>query len=124
MNSTTTREEFDQLVAAGHRVVPVIRQLFADGETPVGVYRKLAKANPGTFLLESADQGGIWSRFSFVGVASFGVLTQHDAWRRVDRLRDAARAHSGRRLPDGSARSTRASQRALEDVRASRATLR
>ncbi|QAV69472.1 anthranilate synthase component I [Salinibacterium sp. UTAS2018] len=78
MNSTTTREEFDQLVAAGHRVVPVIRQLFADGETPVGVYRKLAKANPGTFLLESAGQGGIWARFSFVGVASFGVLTQHD----------------------------------------------
>ncbi|MEV8254000.1 anthranilate synthase component I [Rhodoglobus sp. NPDC076762] len=78
MNSTTTREEFDQLVAAGHRVVPVIRQLFADGETPVGVYRKLAKANPGTFLLESAGQGGIWARFSFVGVASFGVLTQHE----------------------------------------------
>ena len=78
MNSTTSREEFDQLVAAGHRVVPVIRQLFADGETPVGVYRKLAKANPGTFLLESAGQGGIWARFSFVGVASFGVLTQHE----------------------------------------------
>jgi anthranilate synthase component 1 len=27
-------------------------------------------------LLESAEQGGIWSRFSFVGVSSFGVLTQ------------------------------------------------
>jgi len=78
MNSTTSREEFDALVAKGNRVVPVIRQLFADGETPVGVYRKLAKAQPGTFLLESAGQGGIWSRFSFVGVASFGVLTQHD----------------------------------------------
>ncbi|CAO1651748.1 anthranilate synthase component I [Salinibacterium sp. NYA9b] len=78
MNSTTSREEFEALVSGGNRVVPVIRQLFADGETPVGVYRKLAKANPGTFLLESAGQGGIWSRFSFVGVASFGVLTQHE----------------------------------------------
>jgi anthranilate synthase component 1 len=56
--------------------VPVIRELFADGETPVGIYRKLAAGKPGTFLLESAEQGGIWSRFSFVGVSSFGVLTQ------------------------------------------------
>jgi anthranilate synthase component 1 len=54
----------------------VIRELFADGETPVGIYRKLAAGKPGTFLLESAEQGGIWSRFSFVGISSFGVLTQ------------------------------------------------
>jgi anthranilate synthase component 1 len=72
----TTREDFDARLAAGHRVVPVIRELFADGETPVGVYRKLADSGPGTFLLESAEQGGIWSRYSFVGVRAFGVLTQ------------------------------------------------
>jgi anthranilate synthase component 1 len=76
MNNTTTRADFDTRVSAGHRVVPVIRELFADGETPVGIYRKLADGAPGTFLLESAEQGGIWSRFSFVGVSSFGVLTQ------------------------------------------------
>jgi anthranilate synthase component I len=79
MSDTTTAEDFTARLQAGHRVVPVIRELFADGETPVGVYRKLADGRPGTFLLESAEQGGIWSRFSFVGVASFGVLTQiHD----------------------------------------------
>jgi anthranilate synthase component 1 len=72
---TTARQEFDALVR-DHRVVPVVRELFADGETPVGIYRKLAAGRPGTFLLESAEQGGIWSRFSFVGAASFGVLTQ------------------------------------------------
>jgi anthranilate synthase component 1 len=75
MRDTTTREQFDSLVR-GSMVVPVIREVFADGETPVGVYRKLARDAPGTFLLESAEQGGIWSRYSFVGVASFGVLTQ------------------------------------------------
>jgi anthranilate synthase component 1 len=75
MSDTTNREQFDSLLA-GHRVVPVIRELFADGETPVGIYRKLAKGAPGTFLLESAEQGGIWSRYSFIGVSSFGVLTQ------------------------------------------------
>lgn len=76
--STITRDEFDQRLAAGHRVVPVTRELFADGETPLGVYRKLADGRPGSFLLESAEQGGIWSRYSFVGVSSFGVLTEQD----------------------------------------------
>ncbi len=76
MHNSTTSADFTARLEAGHRVVPVIRELFADGETPVGVYRKLAQGKPGTFLLESAEQGGIWSRFSFVGVSSFGVLTQ------------------------------------------------
>jgi anthranilate synthase component I len=71
----TTREEFDALLP-DHRVVPVVRELFADSETPVGIYRKLAAGTPGSFLLESAEQGGIWSRYSFIGVSSFGVLTQ------------------------------------------------
>lgn len=73
--TTTTAADFAELTT-GHRVIPVVRELFADGETPVGIYRKLAEGRPGTFLLESAEQGGIWSRFSFVGVSSFGVLTQ------------------------------------------------
>ncbi|AGW41310.1 anthranilate synthase component I [Leifsonia xyli subsp. cynodontis DSM 46306] len=74
-SGTTSREKFDALTGA-HRVIPIVRELFADGETPVGIYRKLAAGRPGTFLLESAEQGGIWSQFSFVGAASFGVLTQ------------------------------------------------
>ena len=57
-DGTTGRAEFAAL-AAEHRVVPVVRELFADGETPVGIYRKLAAGGPGTFLLESAEQGGI-----------------------------------------------------------------
>ncbi|WP_085367716.1 anthranilate synthase component I [Leifsonia sp. NCR5] len=84
VTSSTTRDAFARLLD-DHRVVPVVRELFADGETPVGIYRKLADGRPGTFLLESAEQGGIWSRFSFVGVSSFGVLTQQgDAVRWLD----------------------------------------
>jgi anthranilate synthase component I, non-proteobacterial lineages len=75
MIGSTSLDQFVQLLA-DHRVIPVIRELFADGETPVGIYRKLAGGRPGTFLLESAEQGGIWSRYSFIGVSSFGVLTQ------------------------------------------------
>ncbi|PJJ63151.1 anthranilate synthase component I [Compostimonas suwonensis] len=74
-NGTTTRDQFESLLEE-HRVIPVVRELFADGETPVGIYRKLAAGRPGSFLLESAEQGGIWSRFSFVGVSSFGALSQ------------------------------------------------
>jgi len=75
--TTTSREQFaEQLQDA--RVVPVIRTLFADALTPVGLYRSLAEGRTGSFLLESAEQGGIWSRYSFVGVRSFGVLTEHD----------------------------------------------
>lgn len=73
---TTSRADFDAAVAAGHLVIPVLRERFADAETPVGIYRKLGGGRPGTFLLESAEQGGIWSRWSFVGVGGFGVLTQ------------------------------------------------
>ncbi|MDO9590643.1 MAG: chorismate-binding protein, partial [Microcella sp.] len=73
----TTREDFSRQLADA-RVVPVIRTLFADALTPVGLYRALAEGRTGTFLLESAEQGGIWSRYSFVGVRSFGVLTESD----------------------------------------------
>jgi anthranilate synthase component 1 len=71
---TPSREHFAKL-AADRRVVPVTKRLLADGETPVGVYRKLA-GGPGTFLLESAEQGRSWSRYSFVGVRSVATLTE------------------------------------------------
>ncbi len=70
------RETFAEL-ARDRRVVPVTRRLLADGETPVGVYRKLA-GGPGTFLLESAEHGRSWSRYSFVGVRSVATLTEVD----------------------------------------------
>ena len=58
--------------------MPVTRKLLADSETAVGIYRKLAGNRPGTVLLESAEQGKRWSRYSFVGVRSAGVLTERD----------------------------------------------
>ena len=59
-------------------MIPVTRQLLADGETPLGVYRKLARDQPGTFLLESAENGRSWSRWSFVGARSAAALTAVD----------------------------------------------
>ncbi|MBW5483224.1 anthranilate synthase component I [Streptomyces bambusae] len=70
-------ETFRKL-AADRRVIPVSRRLLADGDTPVGLYRKLAAERPGTFLLESAENGRSWSRYSFVGVRSDATLTVRD----------------------------------------------
>jgi len=71
--TTPSAAEFAALDAP---VVPVTRRLLADSETAVGIYRKLAGNRPGTVLLESAEQGKQWSRYSFVGVRSAGVLTE------------------------------------------------
>ena len=75
-------ERFREL-APGRRVIPVVRRLLADGETPVGLYRKLAGERPGTFLLESAEHGRAYSRYSFVGAHCSAMLTEVDgeaAW--------------------------------------------
>jgi anthranilate synthase component 1 len=70
-------EEF-RTYAREFNVIPVSRKLLADSETPLGVYRKLAKNSPGTFLLESAEHGGVWSRYSFIGIRSEASLTEKD----------------------------------------------
>ena len=70
-------ETFREL-AKDRRVIPVCRRLLADGETPVGLYRKLGAGRTGTFLLESAEHGRVWSRYSFIGVRSHATLTERD----------------------------------------------
>jgi anthranilate synthase component 1 len=65
------------------RVVPVVRRVLADAETPISAYRKLAAGRPGTFLLESAEHGGVWARYSFIGVRSAATLSEqggHAVW--------------------------------------------
>jgi len=68
-------EEFREF-AKSHTVIPVTRTLRADSETPLSLYSKLAKERPGTFLLESAENGRTWSRYSFIGVRSDATLTE------------------------------------------------
>ena len=70
-------EEF-RAFAKVFNVIPVSRRLLADGETPLAVYRKLTKNAANTFLLESAEHGGTWSRYSFIGVRSESTLSEKD----------------------------------------------
>jgi anthranilate synthase component 1 len=59
------------------RVISVYRRLLADAETAIGLYGKLAGDRPGSYLLESAEQG-VWSRYSFIGVRAVATLTERD----------------------------------------------
>ncbi|MEY2798940.1 MAG: hypothetical protein RIS22_1206, partial [Actinomycetota bacterium] len=68
-------EEF-RTFAKSHTVIPVTRSFVADNETPLSLYSKLAKERSGTFLLESAENGRTWSRYSFIGVRSNATLTE------------------------------------------------
>ena len=66
-----------RLLAPDRRVISVHRRLLLDTETATGLYRKLAGNRPGTFLLESAEQG-VWSRYSFIGVNAVATLSETD----------------------------------------------
>ena len=58
-------------------MIRVYRRLLADAETAIGLYAKLAQNRPGSYLLESAEQG-VWSRYSFIGVRAAATLTERD----------------------------------------------
>ncbi len=62
-------------LAATRRVIPIYRRLLADAETAIGLYAKLAGNRPGSYLLESAEQG-VWSRYSFIGVRAAATVTE------------------------------------------------
>jgi anthranilate synthase component 1 len=70
-------EQF-RILAKDRRVIPVTRTLLADGLTAVGMYHVLCGRRAGTFLLESAELGRTWSRYSFIGVRSAAMLTMRD----------------------------------------------
>lgn len=57
-------------------VIPVASSFLADNETPLTLYSKLTENRERTFLLESAEHGGAWSRYSFIGVSSEATLTE------------------------------------------------
>ncbi|MFP4312260.1 MAG: anthranilate synthase component I [Nitriliruptoraceae bacterium] len=70
------RETFVRL-AREHGLVPVWREVLADLETPLSVYAKLSGDGP-SFLLESAEHGERWGRYSFVGIDPFLTLLGRD----------------------------------------------
>ena len=62
-----TEEQFRQLAAEGFNRVPVVLETFADLDTPLSVYLKLAN-KPYSYLLESVQGGERFGRYSFIGL--------------------------------------------------------
>ena len=60
--------------AATDRVVPVMCEIVADGDTPVSAFAKLCGEAP-SFLLESAEQKDQTGRFSFLGFGACATFT-------------------------------------------------
>jgi anthranilate synthase component 1 len=66
-----TELEFKSLALQGYNRIPLIAEAFADLETPLSLYLKLAHAKGGgklSFLLESVVGGERFGRYSFIGL--------------------------------------------------------
>jgi anthranilate synthase component I len=73
---TPTFEDFQELAKQGN-LVPVSRELIADMDTPVSLFKRLDADSDYAFLLESVEQGEKLGRFSFLGIDPEIVLTVH-----------------------------------------------
>jgi anthranilate synthase component 1 len=73
-----TEIEFKSLAAQGFNRIPLIAEAFADLETPLSLYLKLAGDGDGTaprsFLLESVVGGERFGRYSFIGLPARTLL--------------------------------------------------
>ncbi len=62
-----TESEFRALAAQGYNRIPLVEESFADLDTPLSLYLKLANARY-SFLLESVVGGERFGRYSFIGL--------------------------------------------------------
>ena len=72
-----TELEFKSLALQGFNRIPLIAEAFADLETPLSLYLKLAHAKAGgkhSFLLESVVGGERFGRYSFIGLPARTLL--------------------------------------------------
>jgi len=83
--------------AKGGGIVPVIREVVTDADTPVAAFAKVARP-PFAFLLESLVGGERWARYTFLGTEP------REAWRyrgqRVERWTPAAGWAEAGQTPD------------------------
>ena len=69
-----TEIEFERLKSQGFNRIPLLLQAFADLETPLSLYLKLARDGAYSFLLESVVGGERFGRYSFIGLPARTLL--------------------------------------------------
>jgi anthranilate synthase component I len=67
MLQTINQQEFDALVSQGFNRIPLVVETFADLDTPLSLYLKLAN-QPCSYLLESVQGGERFGRYSIIGL--------------------------------------------------------
>ncbi|WP_395824222.1 anthranilate synthase component I [Collimonas sp.] len=75
-----TELEFKSLATQGYNRIPLIAEAFADLETPLTLYLKLAQTQhtgKNTFLLESVVGGERFGRYSFIGLPASTLLRSY-----------------------------------------------
>ncbi|NOS96076.1 MAG: anthranilate synthase component I [Methylotenera sp.] len=67
MFNTINQTEFNALAAQGYNRIPLVLETFADLDTPLSLYLKLAN-QPFSYLLESVQGGERFGRYSIIGL--------------------------------------------------------
>jgi len=89
-----TETEFRALAAQGYNRIPLVLESFADLDTPLSLYVKLANA-PYTFLLESVVGGERFGRYSFIGLPASVRIRARDTAIEVDEDGTIVEHHRG-----------------------------
>jgi anthranilate synthase component 1 len=74
---TISAEQFADLASQGYNRIPVTREVFADLDTPLSTYLKLAR-EPYSYLFESVQGGEKWGRYSIIGLPSHTIIRVKD----------------------------------------------
>jgi anthranilate synthase component 1 len=73
-----TELEFKALATQGYNRIPLVADTYADLDTPLAIYLKLAHSGPGngrmTCLMESVVDGERFGRYSFIGLPARTVI--------------------------------------------------
>lgn len=77
MLSPITEQEFHALAKQGYNRIPLAAETFADLDTPLSLYLKLAN-KPFSYLLESVQGGERFGRYSFIGLPADTRITVRD----------------------------------------------
>jgi len=67
MLTTINQKDFDALAKQGYNRIPLVLETFADLDTPLSLYLKLAN-QPYSYLLESVQGGERFGRYSIIGL--------------------------------------------------------
>ncbi len=76
MLHTINQSEFNALAAEGYNRIPLVVETFADLDTPLSLYLKLAN-QPYSYLLESVQGGERFGRYSIIGLPAKTRIVAH-----------------------------------------------